>query len=378
MRFITYIFGCILLLSGISLKAQERNLFKKKTEIEVKSNSQLFQEKNKKKDDLDELPPLQFRNETESIGVTAGSEMQERKFEPIKALNASISNFDTTSIDEGENLIVEIEEEAAPEGTEDFVSVASYFAIWDTKIIDPYDIDAKEFDEPVDIELYNTAAGRNWAAPLEIVKQTSPFGPRWGRLHAGVDLDLETGYPVYSVFDGIVRVSHYDRSGYGNYVVVRHYNGFETLYGHLASPGAEPGTIVKAGDQIGVGGNTGRSTGSHLHFETRYEGNPMNPKNVYNFNPFEPVSDHIIITARSFDIRSLSLKNEYGSVGDKVRSRTKAWTKVRQGDTLGAIARRTGVSIAKLKKLNGMKSSCLLYTSPSPRDYAASRMPSSA
>ena len=113
MRLITYIFGCILLLSGFSLKAQERNLFKKKTEIEVKSNSQLFQEKNKKKEELDELPPLQFRNETESVGVTAGSEMQERKFEPIKVLNASISNFDTTSIDEGENLIVEIEEEAA-------------------------------------------------------------------------------------------------------------------------------------------------------------------------------------------------------------------------------------------------------------------------
>ena len=178
MRFITYIFGCILLLSGISLKAQERNLFKKKTEIEVKSNSQLFQEKNKKKDELDELPPLQFRNETESVGVTAGSELQERKFEPIKMVNASISNFDTTSIDEGENLIVEIEEEAAPEGTEDFVSVASYYAIWDTKIIDPYDIDAKEFDEPVDIELYNTAAGRNWAAPLEIVILAAGQGKR--------------------------------------------------------------------------------------------------------------------------------------------------------------------------------------------------------
>ena len=360
MRLITYILGCLFLLSGFSLKAQERNLFKKKTEIEVKSNSQLFQEKNKKKDELDELPPLQFRNETESIGVTAGSEMQERKFEPIKALNASISNFDTTSIDEGENLIVEIEEEAAPEGTEDFVSVASYFAIWDTKIIDPYDIDAKEFDEPVDIELYNTAAGRNWSAPLEIVKQTSPFGPRWGRLHAGVDLDLDTGDPIYSAFDGIVRVSNYNAGGYGNYVVVRHYNGFETLYGHMSARGAEPGTIVKAGDQIGVGGSTGRSSGPHLHFETRYEGNPMNPKNLYNFNPFEPVSDHITITSRSFDTRSLTLKNEYGAVGDKVRSRTKAWTKVRKGDSLGAIASRTGVSVAELKNLNGMKSSTII------------------
>jgi LysM repeat protein len=86
----------------------------------------------------------------------------------------------------------------------------------------------------------------------------------------------------------------------------------------------------------------------------------MNPKNLYNFNPFEPVSDHITITARSFDTRSLTLKNEYGAVGDKVRSRTKAWTKVRKGDSLGAIARRTGVSVAKLKKLNGMKSSTII------------------
>ena len=360
MRVLGYILGIMFLLSSITSNAQERNLFKKNTKIEVKSNSQLFQDKDKKKDELDELPPLLFRNETESIGVTAGSEMQERKFEPVKVINATISNFDTTSIDEGENLIVEIEEEAAPVGTEDYVNVASYFAIWNTKSIDPYDIDAKDFDEPVDIELYNKEAGHNWAAPLNSIRQTSPFGPRWGRLHAGVDLDLDTGDPIYSAFDGIVRVSNYNPGGYGNYVVVRHYNGFETLYGHMSSRGAEPGTVVKAGDQIGVGGSTGRSSGPHLHFETRYEGNPMNPKNVYNFNPFEPISDHITITARSFDTRSLTLKNEYGAVGDKVRSRTKAWTKVKKGDSLGAISRRTGISVAKLKKLNGIKGSSII------------------
>ena len=94
--------------------------------------------------------------------------------------------------------------------------------------------------------MYNTAAGRNWAAPLNTIRQTSPFGPRWGRLHAGVDLDLDTGDPIYSAFDGIVRVSNYNAGGYGNYVVVRHYNGFETLYGHMSARGAEPGTIVKS------------------------------------------------------------------------------------------------------------------------------------
>ncbi|MHA8103502.1 peptidoglycan DD-metalloendopeptidase family protein [Aquirufa nivalisilvae] len=336
---------------AFTVKAQERNLFKKSTKIETKSSPNTKE----KKEEIDDLPPLQFRNETETSGMVAGSEMQERKYEPIKILNPTISNFDTTSIDEGEALVVEIEEENAPVGSEDFVTVASYFAIWDTKSIDPYDIDIKDFDEPVDIELYNVGSGRNWSPPLNVVKQTSPFGPRWGRLHAGVDLDLETGYPVMSAFDGIVRISGFDYSGYGNYVVVRHYNGLETLYGHLSKRNFESGTFVKAGDEIGLGGNTGRSTGSHLHFETRYEGNPFNPNNVYNLSTGEPLSDHLLITARTFDRRSLSLRNEYGSAGEKIRSRRTAWTRVRPGDSLYSIAQRAGMSVTKLARLNGLK-----------------------
>ncbi len=331
---------------------QEKNLFKKNTKIESKPKPPAVN----KREELDELPPLQFRTETtETSGKVAGSEIEERKFEPIKIVNQSISNFDTTSVDEGENLVVEIEEEAAPQGSEDFVTVASYFSIWDTRNIDPYDIDAKDFDEPVDIELYNVPAGRNWANPLANVKMTSPFGPRWGRLHAGVDLDLETGYPVYSTFDGIVRISGFDYGGYGNYVVVRHYNGLETLYGHLSKKNFDPGTMVKAGDEIGLGGNTGRSTGSHLHYETRYEGNPFNPMYVFDFGKAEPVSDHIVLTARTFDRRSLSLRNEFGSSGEKIKSRRKYWYKVRSGDTLSSIASKAGISSSRLAKMNGLR-----------------------
>ena len=165
MNFKTIVLGVIFLFPCFLSKAQEKKLFKKNTKIENKSQAQLYQEQTKKSD-LDELPPLQFRTESES-GSTAlgGSEMQERKFEPLKVINKTISNFDTTSIDEGEALVVEIEEENAPEGSEDFVSVASYYSIWDTQSIDPYDINAKDFDEPIDLELYNLAAGKNWSAP---------------------------------------------------------------------------------------------------------------------------------------------------------------------------------------------------------------------
>jgi murein DD-endopeptidase MepM/ murein hydrolase activator NlpD len=356
MNFSKIILGMCMVFATLSTYAQEKKLFKKNTKIESKPSSSLYQDKSAKKDDLDDLPPLTFRTESEGTATAIqGSEMQERKYEPLKILNPTISNFDTTSIDEGEALVVEIEEENAPVGTEDFVSVASYYSIWDTKSIDPYDINAKEFDEPVDLELYNLPAGRNWAQPLAVVKQTSPFGPRWGRLHAGVDLDLETGYPIYAPFDGIVRVVNYDGGGYGKYMVLRHYNGLETLFGHMSKQGLEPGTFVKAGDEIGLGGNTGRSTGSHLHFETRYEGNPFNPNQVYNFGTGEPLSDHLLITAQTFNIRALSLRNEYGSAGEKIRSRRKVWTKVRSGDSLYSIAQRAGISASKLAKLNGLR-----------------------
>ncbi len=117
MNFKTIFLGVIFLFPCFLSKAQEKKLFKKNTKIENKSQAQLYQEQTKKSE-LDELPPLQFRTESES-GSTAlgGSEMQERKYEPLKIINKSISNFDTTSIDEGEALVVEIEEENAPEGS---------------------------------------------------------------------------------------------------------------------------------------------------------------------------------------------------------------------------------------------------------------------
>ena len=346
-----------------SVSAQESGSFKKN--LKIKNNTGLYKEKEKKEENFDELPKLKFHVEIETERVTEGSSSAvtaSNEYEPAKALNASVSSFDTTSIDEREPLIIEIEEETRPAGSDDFVSVATYFSVWDATNIDPYGIDAKEFDDVVDVELYNKDQGRFWSVPNNAPKLTSQFGPRWGRLHAGVDLDLETGDPVYAAFDGIVRVNGYNNGGYGNFIVVRHYNGLETLYGHLSQKNFESGTYVKAGDQIGLGGSTGRSTGSHLHFETRYEGNPFNPTYTFNFAGAEtaPVSDHLLISARVFDTYGLALGNEYGDAGNKVMTRRTSWTIAHSGDSLYSIANRAGISVEKLAKMNGMRISSSL------------------
>lgn len=343
-----------------TVSAQESGSFKKNPKINIKNNTGLYKEKEKKEEILDELPKLKFNNSYEVEATTeapAAVTASTNKYEPSKALNASVSSFDTTSIDEREPLIIEIEEETRPEGSDDFVSVATYYSVWDATNIDPYGIESKDFDDVVDVELYSKDQGRFWSVPNNSPKLTSNFGPRWGRLHAGVDIDLETGDPVYSTFDGIVRVSGYNNGGYGNFIVVRHYNGIETLYGHLSQKNLESGSYVKAGDQIGLGGNTGRSTGSHLHFETRYEGNPFNPTYVFNFSGAgsEPVADHLLISARVFDTYGLALRNEYGDAGNKVMTRRTAWTTAHYGDSLHSIANRAGISVEKLARMNGMR-----------------------
>ena len=114
---------------------------------------------------------------------------------------------------------------------------------------------------------------------------TSPYGyrPRFRRMHKGVDLKLCIGDTVRAAFDGKVRLTRFERKGYGYYVIVRHNNGLETVYGHLSRFLVKPNDVVKAGQPIALGGNTGRSTGPHLHFETRYMGYAINPMAIFDF-----------------------------------------------------------------------------------------------
>ena len=123
----------------------------------------------------------------------------------------------------------------------------------------------------------------HYSLPCESRKVTSKFGQRWGRGHKGVDVKVAIGDTIRTAFDGVVKVSQYNRGGYGYYVVVTHRHGVETLYGHMSKLLVKPGQRVKTGDAVGLGGNTGHSTGSHLHFETHIKGVPINPALLFDF-----------------------------------------------------------------------------------------------
>ena len=184
--------------------------------------------------------------------------------------------------------------------------------------------------------------------PTPSTKITSPFGPRWRRMHNGLDLKVNIGDTIVAAFDGKVRIVKYERRGYGKYVVIRHDNGLETVYGHLSKQLVEENQLVKAGEVIGLGGNTGRSTGSHLHFETRFLGIAINPIYMFDF----PKQD---IVADTYTFRRTHGSKRAGSHDTQVADGTIRYHKVKSGDTLSRIAKLRGVSVSTLCKLNRIK-----------------------
>ena len=184
--------------------------------------------------------------------------------------------------------------------------------------------------------------------PTPSTKITSPFGPRWRRMHNGLDLKVNIGDTIVAAFDGKVRIVKYERRGYGKYVVIRHDNGFETVYGHLSKQLVEENQLVKAGEVIGLGGNTGRSTGSHPHFETRFLGIAINPIYMFDF----PKQD---IVADTYTFRKAKGVKRAGSHDTQVADGTIRYHKVKSGDTLSRIAKLRGVSVSTLCKLNRIK-----------------------
>lgn len=163
-------------------------------------------------------------------------------------------------------------------------------------------------------------------------KLVSPFGyrPRFGRMHRGVDLDLNVGDTVVSAFDGRVRIAKYERRGYGYYLVLRHDNGLETVYGHLSRFLVKPDQYIKAGQPIALGGNTGRSTGPHLHFETRFMGIALNPASIIDFENYVTHKD-----VYTFDKQSSEKANkEYGKAKKKSK-KSKATAKKKSSKKKG-------------------------------------------
>lgn len=210
---------------------------------------------------------------------------------------------------------------------------------------------------------------------------TSPYGyrKRFRRMHKGIDIKANTGDTIYAAFDGRIRLTKYERKGYGYYVVIRHTNDLETVYGHLSKFLVEPEQYVRAGDPIALAGNTGRSTGSHLHFETRYMGYAINPAAIFDFANQTTHTDiytfdkNTYQQARNFSPEANAAyaaqykathKVEYGSASSAKSSSTKkkngaaaATVTVRKGDSLSKIASRNGTTVAALCRLNGIKAS---------------------
>lgn len=202
---------------------------------------------------------------------------------------------------------------------------------------------------------------------------TSNYGMRGRgrrkRMHYGIDLKVQTGDTIYAAFDGKVRVKQYERRGYGYYIVLRHPNGLETVYGHLSRFLVDEDQIVKAGEAIGLGGNTGRSTGSHLHLEFRFLGNPINPTFIVDFDNKVCHQDTYMVTSGSYNKSSKGVnvnllaaaetrstpttKNKYAS-GDV------NYHRIKKGDNLGAIAIKYGTSVSKLCKLNSITAKTIL------------------
>ena len=189
----------------------------------------------------------------------------------------------------------------------------------------------------------------DFVMPTTNTKITSKFGPRRRRMHNGIDVKVYIGDTIRAAFSGKVRMVKFERRGYGKYVVIRHENGLETIYGHLSKQLVNEDQYVEAGEVIGLGGNTGRSTGSHLHFETRFLGQAINPALLFDFEKQDIVTDtYLFKKGNNRYRRSNTNAGVVASSGDV------QYYKVRKGDSLSRISQKTGVSIDRLCKLNGI------------------------
>lgn len=237
---------------------------------------------------------------------------------------------------------------------------------WDTEKLFPYkDVEYSSLPKSLVIDLVDSTNG--YHTPYKPSPIRSRYGPRRGRAHQGVDLALKTGEKIYATFSGRVRISQYNRGGYGNLVVIRHDNGLETYYGHLSERLVEPNQWVEAGQVIGLGGSTGRSTGPHLHFETRYYGQSFDPERLIDFKSGTLCRETFLLKRSYFSIYSRAsqdfedeIANEEQDKKEQAEREAMRYHKIRSGDTLGAIARKYGTTVGNICRLNGIKSTTIL------------------
>ena len=216
---------------------------------------------------------------------------------------------------------------------------------WNNTRINAGHFDSDIWPDTARIALVDSAQKRQYVHPFKNCV-TSDFGQRKCLWHYGVDIRLSKGDTVRAAFNGVVRVTEYDRHGYGKAVVIRHASGLETIYGHLSRQLVALNQKVRAGDVIGFGGNTGRSTGSHLHFEMRFYGEPFDPNLIIDFDKYELKRDTLVLTKADFAYLAEQRKAQ--------------WHVVRKGETLGRIASWYHTSVKNICSLNHLTNKTLL------------------
>ena len=249
---------------------------------------------------------------------------------------------------------------------------ATFTQYWNDRQANPYKTEFSALPDRVSLWLVDSTS--QFCVPYQ-TKIYSRFGIRHGRRHQGVDLPLKVGDPIHAAFDGKVRISSYMK-GYGNLVVIRHENGLETFYGHLSKRNVEVDQWVHAGDVIGLGGSTGRSTGAHLHFETRFRGYAFDPQWMIDFetgnlrhrlfvlkkkylsasSTYVPTSDEeedeIAIADAKDKATADSLAAVKKAAAEKAAANAAVYYKIKSGDTLYRIASRNGTTVSAIVKLN--------------------------
>ncbi|MCQ2197375.1 MAG: peptidoglycan DD-metalloendopeptidase family protein [Bacteroidaceae bacterium] len=245
---------------------------------------------------------------------------------------------------------------------------------------------------------------RNFCMPTDSRLVTSHYGYRkqFRRFHYGTDIKVYVGDTIRSAYSGKIRIVAYEAKGYGNYVIIRHENGLETVYGHMSKHLVKENQSVRAGEPIGLGGNTGRSTGSHLHFETRFLGQYIDPEVLFNFEAQDAKADFYVyrsngngslignphhanpapVLAMNYEsddsdneeievksaapvIRDASLERSSKSVKNdkkdkKAQSSGGKVYSVKKGDSLYSIARKYHTTVDKLCKLNRISDKAIL------------------
>jgi len=283
--------------------------------------------------------------------------------EPIKSLVTSTSDaIDTLdTANEHIKVILHADNTWHYYKTPDYQQVAGvYDANWEDNSTNPYRIEQKDLPDEWAIWLVDSLD--QYHCPFQgSVYHRGKFGVRRGRRHQGVDLPLKTGDPIYAAFTGKVRVSKY-WGAFGNLVIIRHDNGIETFYAHLSKRYVEVSDWVNAGDVIGLGGSTGRSTGPHLHFETRYNGFAFDPQWLIDFENGLLRHRLFVLKKKYFNIYSNyeqdfddEIKNEEDDKKEDAEREAMRWYTIKSGDTLGRIAINNGTTVNALCRLNGIK-----------------------